>query len=616
MSPTLSSSLSHEHELPTAGSASPVAAVPLFFGSARRPLAGWYHAARPHTRPQLGVVVCPPFGYEMMRTYRALRQLAQNLAANGVAVLRFDYDGTGDSAGADDDPDRVRAWLDSIGLAIEELKARSGVSDIVLCGVRFGALLAAEYARCHPVEGLVLIAPFASGRAFVREQRAVAAMNEKPCAPGEDAHYDVVGYRLTSSAIADLGRIDLVKMAARSASHALVVGREDLPGLEQPLVRALQHTGVEVTTAQSGACAAMVADPHKTVVPTELWDRVTQWVMNLPVRPRVALARQTTATPSQGREALIPLPDGVVRETFISDDGIFGILTRPADEMMTAAGTAAVVTNIRAGWPTILLLNIGSNHHTGSHRLYVTMARSWAVLGYQVVRLDVSGIGDSAADVNPDGAVYSTRSTDDVRRAMDLLESAYGVRRFVLCGVCSGAYMAYHTAAQDARVTGVALVNIATFEWHEGDSLEIRQRQSFKSTQFYKRAVFDPDTWRRLGAGDVNAGGVLAELSRRLGSRLFSALQRGGPAGSTGLSVAETMRMLCRRGTRVLMVFDADDGGIDVMEAELGGGASRMKRESAFTLEIIEGADHTFTGRDARTTLVEVIANYLGQARS
>jgi hypothetical protein len=74
--------------------------------------------------------------------------------------------------------------------------------------------------------------------------------------------------------------------------------------------------------------------------------------------------------------------------------------------------------------------------------------------------------------------------------------------------------------------------------------------------------------------------------------------------------------MLCRRGTRVLMVFDADDGGIDVMEAELGGGASRMKRESAFTLEIIEGADHTFTGRDARTTLVEVIANYLGQARS
>jgi len=618
MSPTPSLTLSHDQERPTVGNATPVSAVPLFFGSARRPLSGWYHAARPHSGTQHGVVICAPFGYEMMRTYRACRHLAQQLAAGGVATLRFDYDGTGDSSGSDDDPGRVEAWTDSIGLAIEELKARSGVTDIVLCGIRFGALLAAQYARWHPVEALVLVAPFTSGRAFVREQRAVAGMHTSPTAASEEKHQDVIGYRLTHSTLADLGRIDLVKAATRSASHALIIGREDLPGLEQPLVTALQGAGVEVTTAHTDAFGAMVENPHKTVVPTALWDDIVQWVLGVPTRPRVAFAPSPGATASQGREAVIPVENGAVRESFIADGGVLGVLTRPVDNGSSVSVPAGVVTSIHASGPTILLLNIGSNHHTGSHRLYVTMARTWAAQGYQVVRLDVSGIGDSAADVSADGAVYSTRAVDDVRRAMDVLERDYGVKRFVLCGLCSGAYMAYHTAVQDTRVAGVALVNLATFEWREGDSLEIRQRTSFKSTQFYKRAVLDLSTWRRLATGDVNASGVLTELARRVSARWFGTRARSDADAAPGApkkTVADTMRTLCSRGTRVLMVFDAADGGIDVMEAELGKGASRLKRESMFQLEIVDGADHTFTGVDARTELMRVLGKYLGQAR-
>ncbi|MFN7985355.1 MAG: alpha/beta hydrolase [Vicinamibacterales bacterium] len=614
MSSTSSPTLTHEHERPAAGSAVATSALPLFFGSAQRPLAGWYHAARPHTKPNLGVVICPPFGYEMMRTYRACRQLAQQLADGGIATLRFDYDGTGDSAGSDDDPYRVEAWTDSIGLAIEELKARSGITDVILCGVRFGALLAAQYARWHPVEGLVLVAPFTSGRAFVREQRAVAAMHTNRSATEEEKHQDVVGYRLTNTTIADLGRIDLVKGATHAASHALIVGREELPGFEQPLVQALQGAGVEVTATQTTAYAAMVEDPHKTVVPTELWNDIVQWVQRVPTRPRLALASSPAVSPSQGRTSRIPGPNGPVRESFLADGNVFGVLTRPLDDASSPSGPANVVTRMHASWPTILLLNIGSNHHAGSHRLYVTMARTWAALGYQVLRLDVSGIGDSAADVSADGIVYSTRAIDDVRRAMDMLEATHGVKRFVLCGLCSGAYMAYHTALNDPRVTGLALVNLATFEWHEGDSLGLRQRTSFKSTQFYKRALMDPSTWRRLGAGDVNARGVLTELTRRVSARTtgaWSRLAASASAGAPPVTVADNMRTLCRRGTRVLMVFDAADGGIDVMEAALGGGASIMKREPLFQLAIVEDADHTFTGREARSALMDILSAYL-----
>mgnify|MGYP006932803811 CR=1 FL=1 len=63
------------------------------------------------------------------------------------------------------------------------------------------------------------------------------------------------------------------------------------------------------------------------------------------------------------------------------------------------------------------------------------------------------------------------------------------------------------------------------------------------------------------------------------------------------------------------MVFDAADGGIDVMEAALGGGASIMKREPLFQLAIVEDADHTFTGREARSALMDILSAYLDGVR-
>ena len=50
------------------------------------------------------MVVCPPLGPEYFNSYRSLRHLADRLAENGVSALRFDYDGTGNSAGQDEDP--------------------------------------------------------------------------------------------------------------------------------------------------------------------------------------------------------------------------------------------------------------------------------------------------------------------------------------------------------------------------------------------------------------------------------------------------------------------------------------------------------------------------------
>src|ERR1700730_1174912 len=98
-----------------------VESQPLYFGPEDRPLFGWLHAAAAVNRPELGLVVVNSFANEAICAHRSVRHLAERAADAGIPALRFDYDGTGDSAGHDFDPDRLSAWLASGGVAGDTL---------------------------------------------------------------------------------------------------------------------------------------------------------------------------------------------------------------------------------------------------------------------------------------------------------------------------------------------------------------------------------------------------------------------------------------------------------------------------------------------------------------
>jgi uncharacterized protein len=125
-----------------------------------------YHEPEISTKDKTGVVLCYPFGQEYIRCHKLYLNLANKLAASGFHVLRFDYFGTGDSSG-EFTAVTIGECLEDIDMAVNELKAACGVSEIILVGVRIGASLSLLYSQNREVEGLVLWNPVIDGNYYL-----------------------------------------------------------------------------------------------------------------------------------------------------------------------------------------------------------------------------------------------------------------------------------------------------------------------------------------------------------------------------------------------------------------------------------------------------------------
>jgi pimeloyl-ACP methyl ester carboxylesterase len=148
---------------------------PMTFGPANRKLFGIFHPSLHEPSSRSAVVLCNPFGQEAIRAHRCLRALAERLSREGHAVLRFDYFGTGDSAGDDLDCD-LDGWCHDLLTAHQEACFRSGASRIVWVGMRLGGTVAMHAARMAAPQNLarlILWDPIFDGPrylAYLREQ--------------------------------------------------------------------------------------------------------------------------------------------------------------------------------------------------------------------------------------------------------------------------------------------------------------------------------------------------------------------------------------------------------------------------------------------------------------
>lgn len=559
---------------------------------------GWHHRAAA-ARRDVGVVLCRPFGYEAICAHRTYTMLAEGFAHDGFDVLRFDYQGTGDSSGSDTDPDRVAAWLESIAAAVAELRRASGVSRIVLVGVRLGATLAARAAAAlGGVDSLVLWAP-CGGRAFGRELRAAnAARGEAPAADGE---IEALGYRYTAATLQALSAMDREPYPAAPAQRALVIGRDDMPS-DEAAANALSALGVSVTTVTWPGYAAMMVEPHEAVIAVQTLESIREW---LRTAHALAPVRGPAAAPRENRR-LEWIVDGV-RETpiaFGADGGLFGILSEPL----------AVTPSIRSQ-TAVLLLSVGANPHIGPNRNYVRCARSLAAAGYRTFRVDLSSIGDSRGVANfSTTTLYSARScTADVRAAMETLAQR-GCTRFYLMGICSGSYAAFQTALVDARVTGQILMNSRLLDWERGkdeDSVEETMHTYYKSSGYYLRELLNPRVYWRLLRGDVNVSGLSRRFASLLGARARRVLERLKQRDAQDHGLLGHFRRLSARGTDTLVIMAEDDDGRDYIDFHLGTRAARMRDDPNFKLVLVPDADHTFSSTRSQQAVIDLVREHL-----
>jgi len=143
------------------------AMIPFHFGPPERSLFGLYHPPEGPSHRDRAVLMCNPFGQEAVRSHRVFRVLAERLAREGMAVLRFDYHATGDSPGADEEGD-LAGWVGDVRVALRELVARSGARRVVCVGARLGGALAVRAASgLAEATRLVLWDPIVGGEDYL-----------------------------------------------------------------------------------------------------------------------------------------------------------------------------------------------------------------------------------------------------------------------------------------------------------------------------------------------------------------------------------------------------------------------------------------------------------------
>ncbi|MES2186694.1 MAG: alpha/beta fold hydrolase [Pseudomonadota bacterium] len=592
-------------------------AHPVTFDRDGRRLFGWYHppAAPGGSTRDCVVVMCNPIGYDAVCAHRHYRVLAQQLAQAGFAVLRYDHHGTGDSSGSEEDPQRITAWTNGVARAVAFAARTSGASQVALFGVRMGGTLAlGAAASLTMADSIVAWAPFASGNAYLREMRALRMLRGGDSAStlslhdtGVDMGEEAAGYVLTASTIAALGELNLLTLDKAPAPALLLLARDDLPGNDR-LARHLGGLGCAVTQSAAPGYAGMMRDTFVAVVPQEALAEIRAWLETRhPLRPTASVA----AVEATGRFlAGMSGSNSSVSETavrFGADDRLFGIVSEPVQPQGDRARTG------------VIFVSVGSNLHTGPNRMYVTQARVLASLGFVSMRMDIGGVGESPpAPGRQENQVYALHSVADVLAALRFLRAQHQVEKFVLVGVCSGAYLSFHAAMTEADVASIILVNPQTFTWREGDSLELKRRTGIHSMRFYRSRLFDAGTWKRLVTGQVNLGvilfGMAAVVRKRFALRL--AALRSSPASAASAAAANTdirgiFRGFLQRGVEVFLIFSANDGGLDEVQTHLGQNAAKLRKMEHFKFQIVDGADHTFTPLWAQRRLSDLLAQHV-----
>jgi alpha-beta hydrolase superfamily lysophospholipase len=584
---------------------------------------GWLHCSSNGSPAPMGLVICKPFGFEAMSAHLSVRAFAEAAAELGIPALRFDHVGTGDSEDLVPGADQFEAWTQDVIAAVQELQRRTGVERVCLLGIRLGAVLAAvAAARLPQVCALIAIAPVISGPRYLRELRTfelAAAQTQSALAPpalqtqsGEaelagPGHMEVSGFFLHAKTMTALEQIDLLTLPSPPLSDALVIDRVDLSGAKA-WSDVLSSAGIRTHyVALPGFVEMIMRAPNLTVVPEAMIAAASDWLAQIR-GPRLSAMHEISGPSGMGTAACSPPmlhlhgPSAMLAEQPVvlrSEPLLFGIVTHPAEGEVRRRG--------------VILLNSGGDHHIGPRRFHVSLAREWAKGGYVVMRMDLSGLGDSAAQPGrPRNELFPIGAVDDIRVAVDYMRNRHGLREITLAGMCSGASHAARAGMEGVMVERVLAINPLVFFWQDGfDVNDVQPWEVVHKPGAYLGQILSLNAWRRLLFGDVSIWRVAQIYLHRPMMSVRSQLRNIARGMHIPLKndLGLELKILKDRGVRIVFVFSRGDAGMRLLQLQSGLSAKDLAKR--YCIRTIDGADHEFTRSTARAALGRALSEEL-----
>lgn len=238
-----------------------------FFGKNERQLFGAFHEAS--GGGEHGVVLAYPGPQEYMQSHYAFRLLATQLAREGCSVLRFDWSGTGDSAGNSDSVS-FQQWRENLQMAVQELKDVSNARRISVIGFRLGASIAASTPFRQPLEQLVLWDPVISGHRYLEElgargRRRFGDLLEPPLWWHQGHANELLGHAISIAHRTEIEALDLALQVVGAARRISVITHK-MTAQQQGLMAALKERGIEAAIEEVEDAGAHIRDEGMLLV--------------------------------------------------------------------------------------------------------------------------------------------------------------------------------------------------------------------------------------------------------------------------------------------------------------------------------------------------------------
>lgn len=243
----------------------------------------------------------------------------------------------------------------------------------------------------------------------------------------------------------------------------------------------------------------------------------------------------------------------------------------------------------------VLVVVGGPQYRVGSHRQFVSLARSLAGAGVPCMRFDYTGMGDAEGELGD----FQTAGPDLLAAIDAFVAACPAVREVVLWGLCDGASAAMMHALHDPRVAGLVAVN----PWARSDA----SLAATRVRHYYLRRLLQPDFWLKVLRGGWHWRGSLQSLSGDL------ARSRSAPGTGTGTfqdAMAEGLRAF--RGPTLFVLSGNDLTAKEFLQYTQASPRWRglLQAPQVTRVDLAE-ADHTFSQRDWQAALERATLDWL-----